>query len=692
MVRPEMAKRAFRADIQGLRAVAVLAVIADHLFSYPRGGFVGVDVFFVLSGFLITGHLVQELESKGRISFGQFYKRRVKRILPAAVLVVAVTWLLSSLVLSAARARDIGVDSIWAMLFSANWRFATSGTDYFEASGPVSPLRHYWSLAVEEQFYFVWPLLMVLVYFLVRQSKDKLRPALTTTMLIVAVASFVWAIYETTASPSWAYFSTFSRAWELGVGALLAVTTVHLSRIPQHVRPILAYIGLGGLILSFLVVSADRLFPAPWAALPVISTAIVIASGTGGRPFHVVPLTNGPMSYVGNISYSLYLWHFPILVLLAAILDEGASYYSVALILTAGLSVASYHFVEQPLRGFSRAKLLGRVSKKMREPSKEKQVAGVAVLATLSAALVVFALQPSNPFQPSPLVVISAPIPNAVDAVQKHGLAADVDAALAATAWPELSPSVDQLDDSKPLEEAQGCGTLNVDDPSLCTFGDDALPEIVVLGDSTGLTLLPTVRAAFGGEYRIRTMSLPGCPIIDLDLRFKDAEKEGDCLLYRSAAIEQIKLTKPAFVLLTNTYSAALELKSAGGSVEAAKEWSTAISSLAKTLEEGGTRVLAVSPPPVGKQLEECATAMSAPADCVSRVPDIWNTIAKAESTAIGAQNYVNTKEFFCNADDACPSYVGSTPTKRDAVHTTRQYAVLIADEFKTKVLAALGE
>ena len=215
-----------RRDIQGLRAIAVALVIADHLIGRPSGGFIGVDVFFVLSGFLITGLLIRERERTGRISFRSFYVRRARRILPLAALVLVVTVSVSWLVFRTSRAVQTSVDALWSLLFAANWRFAAVGTDYLQAGVPVSPVQHYWSLAVEEQFYLAWPWLVLLAFWLATRFVRKPRLVLTVLFSVAIVSSLVWAFYEVESARTVAYFSTFSRAWELGVGALIAVAEI----------------------------------------------------------------------------------------------------------------------------------------------------------------------------------------------------------------------------------------------------------------------------------------------------------------------------------------------------------------------------------------------------------------------------------------------------------------------------------
>lgn len=255
-----------RMDIQGLRAIAVIAVIADHLFDYPTGGFVGVDIFFVISGFLITGLLLREHHRNGRIDFGGFYRRRVRRIIPVAVFVLAVTVGATYLTFSAARAGGVLADSLWSLGFATNWHFAIIGTDYWQSDGLVSPLQHFWSLAVEEQFYIVWPWLIILA---LTSRKRVLRGSrgLYVVMGLAAAVSFLYALWQTAEQPTWAYFSTFSRAWELAAGALIAVASPLLSKIRPWVAATIAWAGLGLILVSIFVVQPDSGFPAPGASL-----------------------------------------------------------------------------------------------------------------------------------------------------------------------------------------------------------------------------------------------------------------------------------------------------------------------------------------------------------------------------------------------------------------------------------------
>ena len=253
----------FRSDIEGLRAIAVGLVMADHIFGWPTSGFIGVDIFFVISGFLITGLLVRERVRTGGISIRAFYVRRIRRLLPAAFTTLAATVLAAYALFFSGRFQQTLSDAVWATFFGANINFARQGTDYFEQTAAPSPVQHFWSLAVEEQFYLLWPALILLAFavplVLTRQRGVHLLLAMTA----ITGASFAWSMSATATSPATAYFSTFTRAWELGVGALIAVSAVQLHRLPGLFRAAMAWVGLAGVVASVLLISDGPRFLVP---------------------------------------------------------------------------------------------------------------------------------------------------------------------------------------------------------------------------------------------------------------------------------------------------------------------------------------------------------------------------------------------------------------------------------------------
>ncbi len=316
-----------RRDLQGLRAIAVVAVVATHLTGWPRGGFVGVDVFFVLSGFLVTGILLSDLDREGTVRLGAFFARRVKRLLPAALVVLTAVVGSAFLVFSPVRAESTLTDALSAAGLVSNWHFGLEGRDYFASTG-VSPLQHFWSLSVEEQFSVVWPLLVLLAVAALPTAARRARGGRVAVGLLagaVVVASGIVAVVQTPADPSLAYFSTLTRAGELATGAVIASAAPVLARIPAAARGLLAWAGVAVILAAFFVIDPAGPFPAPAAALPVIGAALVIGGGIGGDPRHrhLFVLTNPLAVTLGDLSYSLYLWHLPVIVFAGVLLARA---------------------------------------------------------------------------------------------------------------------------------------------------------------------------------------------------------------------------------------------------------------------------------------------------------------------------------------------------------------------------------
>ena len=308
--------RRFRPDVQGLRAVAILLVILFHA-EVPgfRGGYVGVDVFFVISGFVITGLLLRESASTGRTSLRAFYARRLRRIIPAATLVIGVTVLASAFLLSPAEVHQNAIDGIWTSVFLANFHFVASSTNYLASQQFPSALQNFWSLAVEEQFYLVYPGIFLLVALVPFRS---LRWRLSWLLGLTVLGSFILSVTLTSSNAAAAYFLPFTRAWELAAGALVAVLSQHLVRIPLRVATAMTWFGFAFVVLAACVYSPSTPYPGSAAALPVFGTALVIAGGTSQPRYGAEALLRRrPFQLLGLISYSLYLWHWPILTIAA---------------------------------------------------------------------------------------------------------------------------------------------------------------------------------------------------------------------------------------------------------------------------------------------------------------------------------------------------------------------------------------
>ncbi|MFI8565517.1 acyltransferase family protein [Rhodococcus sp. NPDC078407] len=689
-----------RADIQGLRMVAVLLVIVDHLFGWPRGGFIGVDVFFVVSGFLITGLLLREYDKTGTISFAGFYRRRVRRIVPIATLVLVLTTVTGALVYASSRAASIGLDAVWAFFFASNWRFAIQGTDYFNADAAISPLQHYWSLSVEEQFYFVWPALMLAIGVVVTRRSwpiDVKRILSAAVMGLIVVTSFVWAMYETATDQSWAYFSTFTRVWELGVGALLAIGAGWVSRLPRVARAPLAWLGLGFIAVGAVVISESGSFPAPSAALPVLGAALVIAAGIGGTTPFIAPLTHKVSVYLGDISYSLYLWHWPLIVILGSLMDANGYYYVTVVFATFGLSVASYHFVEDPIRrsNFLEPRAVRAEAKRGRKNRLSRgsnppamRYAGVGALTLVTVAVAAFSLGPLDPPTTPPARIATATaIDSNATAVPlgpaQTALAAEIDAAVNATEWPVLTPTMDEaITGAQAPGGIAECGLVDRPDAAQCTWGaSDAPKTMMILGDSMAMSFVQPIKnfaEASGGQWRVRSEAMFGCTFVDMDVTTQDAGTSAACPSRKAAAIAAVNEVRPDVVIITNLHSDI-----------AAELWIPGVKRLTDQFASNVGKILILAAPPNDKKPADCYTRASKPADCLSRVTDTWKVRSRADRNLayrVGG-TYVDTRSLFCTPDNYCPSFAGTTPMKSDSAHMTIEYGAKASLAFAEMLL-----
>lgn len=352
-----------RGDIQALRAAAVLLVVANHLWpTRLTGGFVGVDVFFVISGFLITAHLLGEIGRTGGISLPKFYARRARRLLPAALLVGLVTLAATLIWLPAERWERIAREIFASAAYFENWMLTASSVNYSDRGQATTPAQHYWSLSVEEQFYLLWPItLLLLGWLLARRFPGRIaaRPApLALALAVLALASFAFSVWQTTTNPAAAYFNTFGRVWEFMLGAFAAVAAPMLGRFFARrpllsVRGIAQLVGYGMIVFAALRFSDATPFPGPWALIPVVGTALVITAGPEMPRWTPARLAGWrPVRYVGDISYSLYLWHWPIIVIMPFVLAREVRTVDrlVMLALSFALAILTKHFVEDPGR------------------------------------------------------------------------------------------------------------------------------------------------------------------------------------------------------------------------------------------------------------------------------------------------------------------------------------------------------
>jgi peptidoglycan/LPS O-acetylase OafA/YrhL len=662
-----------RLDIQGLRALAVILVIANHVIGWPGGGFIGVDVFFVISGFVITSSLVREHGKTGSISLLSFYKRRVRRILPAALTVTVVTVVVGFLLFGKARFESLSWDAFFATFFSANWRFISTGTDYLHAGAEVSPLQHYWSLSIEEQFYFVWPLMLVLaVYFGARRPLRNAALAIS----VIGLISLAFSIWETAVTPASAYFSTFSRAWELAAGALLALGAHKLAGIPAKARVILAWGGLLTIVAGSALMTSNSAFPGPGALVPVLGTAAVIASGVGGSQPKMWLLTNPVAGYLGNISYSLYLWHFPVLVFAGVFLSGTPRRLTVvALLITLVLSMASYRWIEGPTR-------FANGHRQLTVPS--AAVAGILVVAVAIVSVV--------PAAAPPAIAAGPPVVRGEATVASAARWVDVDAAAAIHQWPELTPAIDAVNTEHLAPEwiVDGCLGLSTDTAEdrqqradRCIYGDpDAIKTAVVFGDSVALSWMPGIRVALEPlGYRIELLTSEQCPPARIPILDDRGSVMTGCLEFREWALKRIAAINPDLVIAGNSTAALERLESQRPVAESVDEWADASREVLTELDQLTGRVVLLRAPPARVGFASCAKQYTDPVDCRLRRSGSYGLIAKGDQMAVAGLGveYVNTENWFCTPDGICPAFAGGSPVLADGFHLSANQSQILA-------------
>jgi peptidoglycan/LPS O-acetylase OafA/YrhL len=630
----------FRPDIEGLRGVAVLLVVLGHLTGWPRGGFIGVDVFFVVSGFLITGLLVSEREKTGRISLRHFYVRRVRRLLPAGVLVLAATCVAAALLLLPGRAHETVLDALWSLFFLANVHFAQLGTDYFSLTRAPSPVQHYWSLSVEEQFYLVWPFLVLSTFAIAARFGWGGRRAITAVAATVVAASLAWSVVSTAGTPAAAYFSSPARAWELGAGALLVLLA------PRRVPAFVGAIGLVGLVVSVVLITPTTAVPGYALVLPVLATVALLARGPR---LLAVP----PLRYVGRISYSLYLWHWPVIVLGATAPGGTSAAGKTVLFATAlALSVASYHLVEEPFR----------------RPSRRRITRSSALVPAYAMSLVLvlvatwFLTLPGSARRPGFLVPGSVAVEPAAP-TRPADLPAEIRAALARSHWPD-GLDADLADAGAPEWLHDKCLDVSDKNADRCAYGPPtATHTTALLGDSVAVSWLPALRrAASLRTSRIHVLTRRQCA----NLR---GQVSPACTAHQDWALAQVRRLRPQLVVLSARYQGA----------QTPQEWRDGTRRMIAELAPYAKRIVVLPPPPESGNLQACYTRLSDPQDCTVTVSDRWRTYAGAELEAAGgAALFVDPRPWFC-AQERCPAVVGDSPVMFDGRHLTAAYAAQIA-------------
>jgi len=680
-------KTGHRPDIEGLRAVAVLLVVLGHAgVPLVAGGYVGVDVFFVISGFLITSLLLREKAATGRIAIGAFYARRALRLLPAACVVLVATVIGFRLWLPPVRTAEFTKDALASIGYVANIRFAWTGTDYLNAGNSPSPFQHFWSLAVEEQFYLVWPLLIVGTAALFRQH----RRALALVLTVLIAVSFTLSVTETQRSAPWAYFGAHTRAWELGVGALLAVAATTMTRIPVRLAIGLGWLGLVAIGTAALTFDDATAYPGWSAALPVLGAASVIAAGIGGRPLPGLLsvfrrglalrgagalLELGPMLSMGRLSYSWYLWHWPVLMIAPAALGIAGTVWANVVLVAGALALAAltHRLVEDPIRH--------------REFLRRRPQRGLAVGACCSAVVTAAALLagvlPHDVPAGRPAIDLRAAVDRSNDPAVL--LTTYIAQARNVTTLPgNLTPALDRVGYDKPRVYDDGCHleSAPTQAPGGCVYGDPASRTTIVLyGDSHAAQWFPAMqRIALGRRWRLVSLTKSSCSAADAPV-YHDTLKRTytECQAFQRSALGRIAQLSPALVVVASSFAYRLGDPSADQATSWRAGWDRTFAQLRAT----GTRVAAITDTPYPNTrvpsclsqrptaIDRCGTSVQA----ALRGPEqraIFQAYAREKAVTV-----IDPVGWLCS--DVCPAVVGNMIVYRDNSHLSTAYAELLA-------------
>ena len=661
--------RRFRPDVEGLRAVAVLLVVLYHA-HVPGvgGGYVGVDVFFVISGFVITGVLLREHHTRGRTSILNFYARRIRRILPAATVTILGVVAATYVMLGSASGNNAATDGQWAAIFLANFHFEAVGTNYFTAAFPPSPIQNFWSLSVEEQFYFVYPTLFLVVASARRLFTLKVR---LTIMLVVVIGASYWlSVTLTAANPQAAYFSPLTRAWELALGALLSVGSDWLRQMPHRIASFMTWAGMAAIVGAACGFSADTAYPGALVAVPVLGAGLVIAGGTAAPRRGVEALLGlQPFEWLGRRSYALYLWHWPILIIAAEVggvhtppLSENLVLVAVALV----ISMASYSAVESPIR----RKVLS---------SKLILALGIGAVATTVVLLsIAIRLETS--------VAGTFPVTPAPDeqAVLRNVASAPTLTSVPRNVQPPVTKAGADLGKSYArFNCVPGYGGSTV---PICALGDPRGAHLmVVYGDSHAFMWLPALDyAATQNHWRLVMLGKPACPADPVTVTNppnweSPAHAFTACSKWHQWAVTWINQHKPNMVVITqrSLYNAP---STGPGSTQVitVDEWRRGMQALLDSITLPGVEKVVIGSTPASANFDpQCLAAHERDVETCSAPTEVatagaFNDAERAATQRVGAR-YVDPIPWFCS--HTCTALIGNYVVFSDSQHITATYS-----------------
>lgn len=668
-----MAQR-IRPEIQGLRAIAVLIVLVFHIWpSAVPGGYIGVDVFFVISGYLITGLLLREVESSGRISVVDFYGRRIRRLLPAATVVLVAAAICLQFVPSV-RWGDTGEQIAASALYYQNWWLAVQSVDYLAADNAPGPLQHFWSLSIEEQYYILWPIAFGLLAWFAKKSQLTARSTFVVMVSLVFLASLAYSVYLTPRNTGWAYFATTSRAWELAFGGLLAVAPImRRGGLSGGIGLTLSAAGLGLIVFSALVYSKQTMFPGYAALVPTAGAALVLLGTFGIEANRIARLLSiKPMQYFGDISYSLYLWHWPVAVYTTNVLGVEAL-NSVEGSVVLAISIALAHFSKTMIEDRWR-KPFGNRKQHLRIYALGAICIGISLLST------------GWTFHKVKQSHVMASV-----AARSSAPASSSGATLVA-----FKPAIADAENDAGTAYRQRCITTSLGtDIQYCMLANSPNgPVVVVVGDSHAASWLPAFeRLAVERKWTLVAVIKSACTFS----RFPDEiaaaitrDTMKSCVEWQKKAVRAVKELRPDLLVTAHSIS------SMGRVVTSRSNEVVAAATVAawKMLEHDGLTVVAmVDTPRFGSKVPECLSMNQANLGRCGRERSAAlparDPLVQAVATYPQAK-LVDLSDEICGPV-RCEPVVNGMIAWRDAHHMTRTFAQSLAPALGKKLDAVTG-
>jgi peptidoglycan/LPS O-acetylase OafA/YrhL len=675
---PARTPRPVRPEIQALRAGAALLVVLYHLWpGRLPGGFMGVDVFFVISGFLITSHLAREATSTGRIRLGRFWARRARRLLPAAYLVlatsaVAVFWWMPQLNW-VQNFREI----LSSALYFQNWRLALDAVDYLAAENSPSVVQHYWTLSVEEQFYVVWPLIVLAAVMLAARLKLRQLPTVTVVIAIATAASFAYSLWLTYDNVSFAYFSTFTRAWEFGAGALLALLTLRAAEgrrrkpsVPPIVGAAISWAGLAVLVYCGLALTGSTPFPGFAALLPVLATVAVIAVGMPASRFSPRRLIELRfVQWTGDISYPLYLWHWPPIVILPVVLGHELGFWPRVAILvgTFAAAAATKRFVEDPVRTGRRLGI-------------QRSTVTFAFTIVTAAAITAACLSGIRQADAAADRAEKITAEIASDAPDCFGAASMAPGPSCVN--PDLDGQLVPATTAIKRDNANypGCASTN-QAKDTCTFGDASdpdLPHVLVIGDSHARAMLPPfVEMAEKGQIYLVAQVKGGCAWSTNPHPNDDRAIAEDCYQWRDSVASWLDKNAAGLDLVVT--AALAHPDPATGP----KDQVAGFAETWRTMTDRGIPVVAIRDNPyqpadtndcLAKESEITADSCALPRkDAFPNFDPLIDATKQVKGSTL-----LDLTSFYCT-DTTCPAVIGGVNVYRDRTHISKTYITTMA-------------